>query len=739
MAPKMRVAAIAAALTLLSLVSADVACAQTQNSAPAARAPQLDPMRQSAKILRQRAEEAQAKIDAETDPARKRALQELAARMREQADRLEQGNNPSPPAAQTEAAARAAYNRKLAEYWRQAADALTKRAAASKSPTEKAVLAEVVAREVDRANKYEKDAEAAAVPMQPATSSPSLPGPPAPAPTPTMPQFELSAPPASPGSQGSSAPTVFGLANKCREDSGVNIGRDEHGAIDFAEMTRRHHVAQRCHAPELRKVAADYRKRAADSQASADKAWWPPAKESGVQKAAAELDAAALLEKGADALDQGVEAPAAPAAIPPSATPKTVAREVVQKDSDDPYLLCDRAKDYLSVRVIPEYTAMRERAKRYAASPALLNDVAVLQNSAGYWPIELYILISGEIPLLTGRIDSHCLEWLVDLERGRAEDGARALEGLAGNRTPDSEIIDTTRRYVYGEVEKAISDLWVSYFKEIDLGLAAIVPSYADFNWSSGYSNASDLQKIEDKWRPIINAQIAKGEVVDLTGKALDNVALCADANNRTQERIMMVSAAMPPIVAPMLAARRLLILDLGDWQEQAARSGWPRYDTEVSFRETADQLWKTRHIGEASRANYGFEYKTASYPILGPPRNFSLGGTMLVFGNAETLGAKEFFAQHDDCDVWKPRAPHGAYMLIDDASTKSRVDLPEVDQSVKDQLAIEYGKGKEAPVASAVVDVNRSTVDYLVLDLFRDGPEKAERFFLGADASQVP
>ena len=138
---------------------------------------------------------------------------------------------------------------------------------------------------------------------------------------------------------------------------------------------------------------------------------------------------------------------------------------------------------------------------------------------------------------------------------------------------------------------------------------------------------------------------------------------------------------------------------DLKRWQVLAAADGWPDKTAFVPLGEAADQMWTTRHIGEDSKNTYSHEPQTVELTIVGPPRRDPFDDPSPLSIDKAPIGYDEFFAAHDDCDVWKVTAPADVYVtypLYSSAVVIGHVDRLSVAQ---DELSMLQERQRGGPV----------------------------------------
>ena len=638
----------------------------------------------------------------------------------------------------------------LRDYWLGAARAFSDRAAASTSPTARDVALEVAAKAAEHAKSYDAQIKAAITAMNaPKPTAPftipviSTIGPPATphinlAPQPPLAMPALGAPPVD---------TVFTRASQCEQDAKLY---NSSGADDpdhhLDEKLRRRQSFLQCHIPEMREMADHYDKQAAEKDQAAAAEKRPDNKASLTAEADMERQVAEILRHGADTLATG--APATPPSLFLPSLGQTITRDQpggalckslpkpATEGANDPYRLCDCAKEYLGTTITGRYRSMLQRVLHDLSSDAYLDDVEIFREANRYAQADLAIDIARKIPMLESVSMQACQVNLVGLEQAKLL-GAQPHSPASG----EDQVINYSTKWVrddiYRDIETRVADLWLDYFKEIELGMGTINPSDPlSLHWYQKYKFKNDLQSLYDEWKPVFQAEEPSG-TVDITGWAQEYVGVCAANNAALRQWIDMTASAMKAILWPMHEARGALINDLKRWQGLASADGWPDQASLVPLGEAADQMWGTRYIGEYSKNDYGHEPKTVEQAIAGPPRRDPFGDPSPMTIDKAPVGYDEFFGAHDDCDTWKVSAPPDVYVtypIYSSAVVTEHVDLPGID---RDELTLLQQGRRGGPVAS--LGFRSGGVIYLVADLFKQKEEVADFFFSGADLGQNP
>jgi len=638
----------------------------------------------------------------------------------------------------------------LRDYWLKAEKDFSQRAAATGSLTEKDVALEIAARAADRAKSYDAQIQAAIAALNAPKPTAPLTLPALPKITPlVLPHVEppLPTPPVMPSLGASAVDTVFSRARQCEQDAKLDDSSDP-GDLDhhLAEKLRRRQVFLQCHVPEMREIADSYEKQAMEKYNAAAAETRPDNKASLTGEADILRQIAAILRRGADTLSSG--APAVPPALftPPLAEPavgsppgSALCKSSPSPSADglnDPYLICDCAREYLGSTIAARYRSMLPRVLAYLSSDAYMDDIGMFRETGRYAPADLAIDIARKIPMLETAVTQVCHANLVGLEQAKLL-AAQPHSPASGEEQVIASSAKWVRDGVYRSIETMVADLWLDYFKEIELGMGAVrPPDVLSLRWYQKYKFKDALRSLYDKWHPIFKAEEPTG-TVDITGWAQEYVATCAANNAALAQWIDTTANTMKVILAPIHAARGALINDLKRWQVLAAADGWPDQQSLVPLGTAADQMWRTRYIGEYSKNDYGHEPKTVEQTVIGPPRLDPFEDPSPMSINKAPEGYDEFFGKHDDCRTWKVTAPAGIYMtypLHSSSPLTDNVDLAGVDG---DELAIlrQPQRGGPAERASFLY----GGVIYLVLDLFRQTEEVADFFFSGADTGQTP
>jgi hypothetical protein len=235
-------------------------------------------------------------------------------------------------------------------------------------------------------------------------------------------------------------------------------------------------------------------------------------------------------------------------------------------DSNDPYLVCDCARQYLTGRVTPLYEDVVSRVGRYVSVTSTPATSSLYGSS-----LNLLIDVAGRPPTTATRVISACHELLFLEERSRAN--SEYVHGSDPGFNPVS--LETFRNSVYGQLGLELRDLWQAHIDEIFLGIF-------------------ELTNIQSNREYVAWARLKVEIALNPNG---DFRPYCSEADNTAQDSVNWLGREMPGVLAAMEVTRRQLERDLRFWQDFAARDGWPRQHSYVPFGEMADRLWKSAHL----------------------------------------------------------------------------------------------------------------------------------------------
>jgi hypothetical protein len=587
------------------------------------------------------------------------------------------------------------YWQHVADYWRGKAQEFTATAEATESITKKDVMAMLAedarkrseqAQQTQNSIKNQSPGRPLVVPRVeplPQTSLPNLP-----------PAILEDAPVHAPE-------YVIGLVKDCYDKANSKYPNDfAFDTIDnVAEIMQVLTGWFACEAPELREEADRSARLVGQLRERASKEPNPDMKRSLERQADAADEIAKRLDQAAERL--GEETNWGDISVAPQTVPQTqdaagglcpaLHASPRKNESNDPYILCDCARQYLSDRVVPLYEAMIGRVKGYitpgrgayfASVPGQIQTRA-LDN-------HLLIDISGRAATAPAQAIDDCKRQLFRAEQERA---TKAMDGPdPGLNVADMKAL---RDSVYGNLIAAFDYTWHDHFREIEFGITDL-------------ANINAVRQAVSDWKrdAEYNAVVKAG--------TKDYGPICAAANSAAQERVEWLGREMPRIAEPMRAVRTILAKDLRLWQDFAARDAWPDQPSLPSFGEFADRLSQSSHLRNYNGPEWGDAVRVQKWSGF----SFSVCD-----------------ARWDpQAPAWTARAPASLLMMtgVGEASeTTPRSASPGIIKAMRDASPLlAAGPFATAKVAGAVS---------LVLPLFEGAEAKAVAFYSGADVTQHP
>jgi hypothetical protein len=653
----------------------------------------------------------------------------------------------------------------LADYWRKQASDHRSGADAATSPTKQEVWRAVAEKFDERAAKWQSTADAAdkamaerknkpvqpwdgtlpkvLTPSRPALAPPILTQP---LPLP-LPQLSMNAKP-DPNDPHEVARNCMAAADAFTTKSPARY--------DYAEMLRRRSAYIKCGAPLLHDRAAQLRRQADKHQdenpptKDPEPGSWGQRKDTIMRtqetvwrEMADHLDAfaVAIEQGGGEMVSSSVPDPGFAVDTVEKASTEAcpgLAKAATPDGTNDPYLLCDCARHFVTGPIAEHFATMMTRVKARAWTPEYLFS-AIIQPFYISEPkkvLEVMDSIAWEQP---SEADQHlCREPLMSYEDYRARQNEP--HSPRSNPTDHSDMIGyelkNAREAAYLQVRNDILNLWKMAFDDVEIGWWMAQAQEADAHWHLYYQFKTAIKGFYEKWKPLYDAQSRTG-TVDITGYATDTLGQCVKDNASIQSRIEMDSATLAGVLRPMRDLRTKLRSELLQWQDVADRDGWPTSKNEISLRTVADQLWATRYPGEA--AQHRPERQTIGVDVFSRPRLEGLVDPSLFgYGVAFVQGGEEFFTVHDDCSLWKPR-PTGAAHMIAHKPVASSSDEGGLEPTIKQALLEESGFANQAigPVTSAAVQGLNEV--HLAVHFFEKAPQLLEYFASGAAATERP